>query len=89
MRLLIEELDKELPQGWVMLRRIPSTDPADGFIEMHFTGDVDLIAENAALKRVEVAAKAFCDMPNKTIDGADALEAYLELCALLEASHEG
>ena len=57
MRLVIEELGKELPQGWVMLRRTPNTDPADGFIEMHFTGDIDLIAENAKLKRVRDAAE--------------------------------
>ena len=51
LRLLIEELNRELPQGWVMLRRTPNTDRADGFIEMCFTGDTDLIAENAKLKR--------------------------------------
>ena len=52
MKLVLEELWRELPQGWVMIRRTPNTLPKDGFIEMHFTGDVDLIAENAKLKRV-------------------------------------
>ncbi len=50
MKCLIEELvDTDvLPWGWVMLRRTPNTDAADGFIEVRMTGDVDLIAENAA-----------------------------------------
>jgi len=39
-----------LPWGWVMLRRIPNTDLEDGFIEIHYTGDTNLIEENATLK---------------------------------------
>ncbi len=54
MRLVLEELWKELPQGWVMLRRTPDTMPRDGFIEMHFTGDVNLIEKVAQLEE-EVA----------------------------------
>ena len=52
MRCLIEELNKIdiLPWGWVMLRRTPNTDPEDGFIEIHYTGDTNLIEENDTLK---------------------------------------
>ena len=58
MKLLLEELWKELPQGWVMIRRTPNTNPRDDLIEMHFTGDVDLIAENATLKRENEVLRA-------------------------------
>ena len=52
MKCLIEELNQLdiLPWGWVMLRRTPNTDPNDGFIEIRFTGDVNLIKENATLQ---------------------------------------
>ena len=51
MKCLIEELNKIdiLPWGWAMLRRTPNTDLEDGFIEIHYTGDTNLIEENANL----------------------------------------
>lgn len=51
MKLLIEELDRELPWGWVLLRREPSTKLSDGLIEMRFTGDINLIEQNILLAK--------------------------------------
>ena len=66
MKCLIEELDKLdiLPWGWVMLRRTPNTDPEDGFIEVKYTGDIDLIEQNNALLRVARAADYVFNAPS-------------------------
>jgi hypothetical protein len=52
---------------------------------------VESAEEGAVLRkllRVARAAKALCDMPNKTIDGTDAFEAYVILNeALKDVEH--
>ena len=85
MKCLIEELNDLdiLPWGWVMIRRTPNTDPEDGFIELHYTGDTNLIEENAALKRenkrlskIERVARYYLE--NGEPELADELESLLK-----------
>jgi len=83
MKCLIEELNKLdiLPWGWVMLRRTPNTDPEDGFIELHYTGDTNLIEENAAIKRIYRRIQA-ADHPHLNLP-VDMSIAMAEMTALL------
>ena len=59
MHCLLEELHdlSILPYGWVMLRRMPNTDPGDEFIEIKYFGGNDLLKRNRKLEAVVEAGK--------------------------------
>ena len=80
MKCLIEELNQLdiLPWGWVMLRRTPNTDPNDGFIEIRFTGDVNLIKENATLQNQLSVAMSENQRLTKHVEDYEAENAALK-----------